>query len=305
MLMFVNEEKVMYRTFAAALIAIAAPLFGASGPLTLRVDVARAATDDAPVMATVALQNTSRHAVPVAAPGPDTLTTQARLDVALPGAKCSAQDVAARLGTSPRVINLEPGESATATIDLAANHPYGLPLGRNSIVVLYEGAGPGAWKGVVTSAPVEIELRAPSGSAANMYDDFVSLCHRLQQADAAAAADVLEFARRNPSFVYTRPLMFRATQIAGGPVGQSLNEFLTRAYPGTLQADVARRNIAAAQRAETEHADYGAYLAAYQVALNDPANHDAAQAKRALGTILDQDMWAAHDNFLFWIDQRI
>ncbi len=290
----------MRRSLMAALLVVAAPMSSASGPLTLRVQIPRVAIDDAPLLATVELRNISRAPMLVAAPGLDTLTAQSRLEVPLPDTKCSAQSFPARLGVAPRVITLEPGATAKSTIDLAANLPYGLPLGRQTVVVQYSATAAGAnrWNGVVTSAPVEVELRAPSGAAAAVYAEFASLCHRVQAADASAPADVLDFAKKNPGFVYTRALVLQAAQIAGGPVAKSLNEYLAAAYPGTWQADVARRNIVAAERADIERDEYEKYVTSYQVALNDPANREAAQAKRALGTILDPGSWAANEEFL-------
>lgn len=253
-------------------------------------------TDGDPLVATATLTNTSPAPQRVITLQPlRTLRSDVELVERYPSDKCTASQHYTPAHVDMNYVEIAPGDSTRAEIDIGAGYPLGLIPGRYRLRLAY--AVPGSDE--VVSAPIAFEVIPPALSPqVTVYQEFIKVCRALSSRERVAADLALDFARTNPAFPYTRSLLNLIRQQAREEARIAIDDLLIRCFPGSHEAEAAasdRERLMA--RSETLK-QYQAYLTALQIELEKPENAELTRAFRRLPSITKPEDFPAYEAFL-------
>jgi len=261
--------------------------------LELLLDAPASLADLQPLVVHFTLTNAGHDAITVPEP---VFLRNTRIDVTplqvARTSRCSAHiTYDGVITTGIPVRTLAAGTTVSADGDLAAAWPFGLVPGRYRLVATYTHD-----TGSVRSAPVELTVTEPAGSAT--YEQMMEVCSALQQHAPDAAERAVAFVTGHGDFPYQAALLDYARHNSRGADRTMLSNVLIDRYSSTPEAVTARRERADADRHHAAVASREEYDARYAAELAKLPIAQRVEISNALATIRDADDFTRVEQFL-------
>ncbi len=205
--------------------------------------------------------------------------------------KCSLTTIPSSLVNGASRVRLAPGQRLQAEANVVRNYPLGVPPGKYRVQAAYAPDG----ETIVESNIVEFVVEPLTSTA---YRGFLEVCSALREHQPDAITRLLAFARENASFEFTAPLVESVLWELRGETGIEAADFLIHTYPGTMQADSAKRAKELYVRTDRELRDYDAYMLSLREAASRPENASVVRDVQRLGSIVKPADFASYEEFL-------